>query len=162
MENKCSEHSLVGSRSILLPSIGSPSQNDQKNSSVELSHYPDKPRLARDTLVFGLSTAVNGNPTLVSIVNTPKTGSQPSVSQQSTIPQPSCLVSRSEQLQEHRFSVEVAWRIAKKWVLFQKWCRENLVYFSPSVKQVSDFFMFLLQDLNRRRSTLMATGLLID
>ena len=34
--------------------------------------------------------------------------------------------------------------------LFEKWCREHFVDFStPSVKQVSDFFMYLYQDLNR-------------
>ena len=39
--------------------------------------------------------------------------------------------------------------------LFEKWCRENLVDFStPSVKQISDFFMYLYQDLNRRPSTI--------
>ena len=72
------------------------------------------------------------------------------------------LVSRSRQLQEQGFSVEVAERIAapqrsstrtiykSKWALFEKWCRENSVDFStPSVKQSSDFFMYLYQDLNR-------------
>ena len=62
-------------------------------------------------------------------------------------------VSRSGQLQEQGFSVEVAERIAapqwsstrtiykSKWALFEKWCRENSVDFStPSVKQISDFF----------------------
>ena len=77
------------------------------------------------------------------------------------------LVSRSGQLQEQGFSVEVAETIAapqrsstrtiykSKCPLFEKWCRENLVDFStPSVKQVSDFFMYLYQDLNRRSSTI--------
>ena len=37
--------------------------------------------------------------------------------------------------------------------LFKKWYRENSVNFStPSVKQISDFFMYLYQDLNRRPS----------
>ena len=76
-------------------------------------------------------------------------------------------MSRSGQLQEQGFSVEVAERIAapqrsstrtiykSKWALFEKWCRENSVDFStPSVKQVSDFFMYLYQDLNRRPSTI--------
>ena len=89
------------------------------------------------------------------------------VSQHSTTSQPPCLVSRSGQLQEQGFSVEVAERIAapqrsstrtiyrSKWALFEKWCRENLVDFSTtSVKQVSDFFMYLYQDLNRRPSTI--------
>ena len=42
-----------------------------------------------------------------------------------------------------------------KWSLFEKWCRENSVDFSnPSAKQISDFFMYLYQDLNRRPSTI--------
>ena len=85
----------------------------------------------------------------------------------STASQPQHLVSRSGQLQEQGFSVEVAERITapqrssirtiykSKWALFEKWCRENSVDFStPSVKQVSDFFMYLYQDLNRRPSTI--------
>ena len=73
----------------------------------------------------------------------------------------------SGQLQEKRFSVEVAERIAaphrsstrtiykSNWSLFEKGCRENLVVSSTlSVKQVSDFFMYLYQDLNRHPSTI--------
>ena len=42
-----------------------------------------------------------------------------------------------------------------KWALFEKWCRENSVDFStPSVKHISDFFMYLYQDLNRLPSTI--------
>ena len=76
-------------------------------------------------------------------------------------------MSRSRQLQEQGFSVEVAERIIApqrsstrtiykaKWALCEKWCREYLVDFStPSVKQVSDFFMYLYQDLNRRPLTI--------
>ena len=76
-------------------------------------------------------------------------------------------MSRSGQLQEQGFFVEVAERIAapqrsstrttykSKWALFEKWCRENSVDFStPSVKQISDFFMYLYQNLNRRPSTI--------
>ena len=83
--------------------------------------------------------------------------SSQTVPQQSTASQSPRLVSRSEQLQEQGFSVEVAERIAapqrsstrtiykSKWVLFEKWCRENSVDFStPSVKQIPDFFMYLL------------------
>ena len=76
-------------------------------------------------------------------------------------------MSRSGQLQEQGFSVEVAERIDApqrsstrtiyklKWALFEKWCRENSVDFStPSVKHISDFFMYPYQDLNRRPSTI--------
>ena len=42
-----------------------------------------------------------------------------------------------------------------KWALFEKCCRENSIDFStPSVKQVSDYFMYLYQDLNRHPSTI--------
>ena len=50
-----------------------------------------------------------------------------------------------------------------KLALFEKWCRENLVDFStPSVKQVSDFFMYLYQELNRRLSTVDGYRTAID
>ena len=87
------------------------------------------------------------------------------VPQQSATAQPPRLVSRSGQLKEQGFSVEVAERVAapqrsstrtiykSKWALFEKWCRENSVDFStPSVKQILDFFMYLYQNLNRRPS----------
>ena len=127
-----------------------------------------RPRLARDALVLGPSAALNRDPTsTTSIKNSSQTVPQLCVSQQSTISQPPRLVSRSGQLQEQCFSVEVAESIAapqrsstrtiykSKWTLFEKWCRENSVDFStPSVKQVSYFFMYLYQDLNRRPSTI--------
>ena len=112
--------------------------------------------------------ALNRDPTTTPSVNDPtQTVPQVCVPQQPTTAEPPRLVSRSGQLQEQGFSVEVAERIAapqrsstrtiyrSKWALFEKWCRENSVDFStPSVKQISDFFMYLYQDLNRRPSTI--------
>ena len=47
------------------------------------------------------------------------------------------------------------WKILTWCHHYQKWCRENSVDFStPSVKQVSDIFMYLYQDLNRHPSTI--------
>ena len=132
--------------------------------------HRNSPRLARDALVLGPSAAaaLNRDPTTTPSVNDPtQTVAQVCVPQQPAAAQPPRLVSRSGQLQEQGFSVEVAERIAapqrsstrtiykSKWALFEKWCRENLVDFStPSVKQISDFFMYLYQDLNRRPSTI--------
>ena len=113
-------------------------------------------------------TGLNKDPTAAFGVNdSSQTVPQLCVPQQSTASQPPHLVSRSGQLQEQGFSVGVAERIAapqrsstrtiykSNWALFEKWCRENSVDFStPSVKQVSDFFMYLYQDLNRRPSTI--------
>ena len=130
-----------------------------------LPDHRSSPRLARDALVLGPSAALNRDPTASSSVNdSSQTVPQLCVPQQSTASQPPHLVSRSGQLQEQGFSVEVAERIAapqrlstrtiykSKWTLFEKWCREN--FSTPSVKQVSDFFMYLYQDLNRRPSTI--------
>ena len=117
---------------------------------------------------MGRSATLNRDPTANSGVNnSSQTVPQLCVPQQSTTSQPPRLLSRSGQLQEQGFSVEVAERIAapqrssartiykSKWALFEKWCRENSVDFStPSVKQVSDFFMYLYQDLNRWPSTI--------
>ena len=164
--HRCSKHKLVGSHCLCLPSDGSPSQGDPKDQTMQLPDHCNSPRLARDALVLGPSAALNRDPTSATSVNNPHQ-TQLCVSQQSTTSQPPHLVSRSGQLQEQGFSVEVAERIAapqrsstrtiykSKWALFEKWYRENSVDFStPSVKQVSDFFMYPYQDLNRHPSTI--------
>ena len=165
--HRCSEHKLVGSHCLCLPSHGSPSLGDPKSQAIQLPDHCNSPRLARDALILGPSAALNRDPTSTSSVkNSSQTVPQLCVPQQSTASQPPRLVSRSGQLQEQGFSVEVAERIAapqrssrtiyqSKWALFERWCRENSVDFSiPSIKQVSDFFMYLYQDLNRRPSTI--------
>ena len=166
LEHRCSEHKLDGSHCLCLPSGGSPLQGDPKNQTMPLPDHRNSPRLARDALLLGPSAALNRDPTATSSVNNPpQTVPQLCISQQSSTSKPPCLVSRSGQLQEQGFSVEVAERIAapqrsstrtiykSKWALFEKWCRENSVDFStPSVKHISDFFMYLYQDLNRRLS----------
>ena len=153
--HRCSEHKLDGSQC-------SPSQ------TTLLPDHRNGPRLARDALVLGPSAALNRDPTTTSSVNnSSQTVPQLCVPQQSTTSQPPRLVSRSGQLQEQGFSVEMAERIAalqrsstrtsynSKWAVFEKWCRENLVDFSsPAVKHISDFFMYLYQDLNRRPLTI--------
>ena len=139
-----------------------------QNQTVHLPDHCNSPRLARDALVLGPSAALNRDPTSASSVNnSSQTVPQLCASQQATTSQPQRLVSRSGQLEDQGFSVEVAERIAasqrsstrtiykSKWALFEKWCRENSMYFStPSVKQVSDFFVYLYQVLNRLPSTI--------
>ena len=151
--HRCSEHKLVGSHYLCLPSHGSPSQGNPKSPAIQLPDHCNSPRLARDALVLGPSAALNRDPTSASSVkNSSQTVPQLYVPQQSTASQPPRLVSRSGQLQEQGFSVEVAEKIVapqrsttrtiykSKWALFEKWCRENSVDFAtPSVKQVSDF-----------------------
>ena len=166
--HRCSEHKLDGSHYLCLPSNGSPSQGDPKNQAMPLPDHTNSPRLARDALVLRPSAVLNRDPTTTTSVNNPSQTEPPScVPQQSTTSQPPRLVSRSGQLQEQGFSVEVEERIAapqrsstwtiykSKWALFEKWCRENWVDFStPSVKQISDFFMYLYQHQNRHPLTI--------
>ena len=133
---------------LCLPSYGSPSQGDPKDQAMPLPDHRNSPRLARDALVLGPSAALNRDPTTTpGVNNSSQTVPQLCVPQQSSTSQPPRLVTRSGQLQEQGFSVEVAERIAasqrsstrtiykSKWALFEKWCRENSVDFStPSVK----------------------------
>ena len=152
--HRCSEHKLDGSHCLCLASDGSSSQGDPKNQTMQLPDHNNSPKLARDALVLGPSAALNRDPTAIPGVNkSSQTVPQLCVPQQSTTSQPPRLVSRSGQLQEQVFSVEVAERIAapqrssttiiykSMWALFKKWSRENSVDFStPSVKQISDIF----------------------
>ena len=119
-----------------------------------MPEHCNSPRLARDALVLGPSAALNRDPTSTSSVkNSSQTIPQLCVPQQCTASQPPRLVSRSGQLQEQGFSVEVAERIAApqrsstraKWTLFEKWCRDNSVDFSTP---------YLYQGRNRRPSTI--------
>ena len=154
--HRCSEHKLDGSHCLCLPSDGSPSQGDPKNQAMPLPNHSNSPRLARDALVLGLSAALDRDPTSTpGVNNSAQTVPQVCVPQQSATSQLPRLVSRSGQLQEQGFSVEVAERIGapqrsstrtiykSKWALFEKWYREN-----------SDFFMYLYQDLNRHPLTI--------
>ena len=112
-KKKTTKHKLVGSHCLCLPSDGSPLQGDPKDQTMQLPDHCNSPRLARDALVLGPSAALNRDPTLAtSVKNSSQTVPQLCVSQQSTTSQPPRLVSRSGQLQEQGFSVEVAERIA--------------------------------------------------
>ena len=109
--HRCSEHKLDKSHCLCLPSNDSPSQGDPKNQTILLPDHRNSPRLARDALVLGPSATLNRDPTS-SVNNSSQTVPQLCVPQQSTSSQPPRLVSRSGQLQEQGFSVEVAERIA--------------------------------------------------
>ena len=111
--HRCSKHKLDGSHCLCLPSDGSPSQGDPKNQAMQVRDHCYSPRLARDALVLGPGAALNRDTTsATSVNNSSQTVPQLCVSQQSTTSQPPHLVSRSAQLQEQGFSVEVAERIA--------------------------------------------------
>ena len=66
---RCSEHKLVGSQYLCLPSHASPSQGDPKNQAMQMPHHCNSFRLAMDALVLGPSAALNRDPTLITSVN---------------------------------------------------------------------------------------------
>ena len=107
--HRCSEHKLDRSHCLCLPSDGSPSQGDPKDQAMPLPDDRNIPRLARDALVLGPSAAVNRDPTTTPSVNdSTQTVPHGCVPQKSATSQPPRQVSRSGQLQEQGFSVEVA------------------------------------------------------
>ena len=111
--HRCSKHRLDQPHGLCLPSYGSPSLGDPKDQAMPLPDHRDSPRLARDALVLGPSAALDRDPATTPSVNDPtQTVPQVCVPQQPPAAQPPCLVSRSGQLQEQGFSVEVAERIA--------------------------------------------------
>ena len=80
---------------------------------MQLLDHCNSPRLARDDLVLGPSAALNRDPTsATSINNSSQTVPNYVISQPFTTSQPPRLVSKSGQLLEQGFSVEVAERIA--------------------------------------------------
>ena len=130
--HRCSKHKLVRFHSLCLPSNGSPSQGDPQDQTMQLPDHCNSPRLARDALDLGPSAALNRDPTsATSINNSLQTVPKLCVSQKSTTSQPPHLVSRSGQLQEQGFSVEMSERITatqrsstrtiykSKWALFE-------------------------------------------
>ena len=130
--HRCSEHKLDGSH---CPPTYPPMALLHRvilNQAMPLPDHCNSPRLTRDALVLGPSAALNRDPTTTSGVNnTSQTVPRLCVPQQSTTSQPPRLVSRSGQLQEQGFSVEVADRTAapqgssartiykSKWALFE-------------------------------------------
>ena len=85
MKNIYTEHRLIRSHSICLPSLGSPSPGDPENMSMQLPHNTNSPWLARTALVLGFSAALNGDSTpTASVNNTSPAVTQPSLSQLTT------------------------------------------------------------------------------
>ena len=159
---------LDRSHCLCLPSDRSPSQGDPKNQAMLLPDHRSSPRLARDALVLGPSAALNRYPTATSGVNDSSQQSHNYV-----------FHSNPQHLNLHAWCLRVD--SSKNKASLWRWQRELLhlrghqqepstsqsgpylrngaekIWWTsplPSVKQVSDFFMYLYQDLNRRPSTI--------
>ena len=99
--HRCSEHKLDRSHCLCLLSYSSHSKGDKKNQAMPLPNHSNIPRLARDALVLGPSTALNRDPTAnPGVNNSSQTVPQLCVPQQSATSQPQRLLSRCGQLRE--------------------------------------------------------------
>ena len=142
---------------LCLPSDSSPSQGDPKNQAMQLPDHCNSPRLARDALVLGPSTTEI--PLQLPVSTTLLKQSHNYVFHSNP---------QHLNLQAWCLGVDASKNKASLW----RWQRELLPlkhhqqgpstiqsepyldFSTPSVKQVSDFFMYLYQDLNRRPSTI--------
>ena len=68
--HRCSEHKLVGSHCLCLPSHGSPSQDDPKVQAKQLPHHSNSHRLAGDALVWDLVQLSTEIPLQLSVLTT--------------------------------------------------------------------------------------------
>ena len=123
---------------------------DPENLSVQLSDNPYSPMLTRDARILGHGATLNGKPT-------PFTSYFSSSLANVCFTTPQCLNCKAWLLGLNSSKNKASlWKVVErtaapqcsstrtvyksKWALFEKFCRDNLVYFSsPSVKQVSDF-----------------------
>ena len=110
--HRCPKHNWSGLTAYAYPPTAL-FHKEIQNQAVYLPDHCNNPRLARDALVLGPSAALNRDPTSASSVNnSSQTVPQLCASQQATTSKPQRLVSRSGQLQEQVFSVEVAEKIS--------------------------------------------------
>ena len=165
----CSKFLLGGSSPVCLSTNSPPGQCGEQTPAPRLrkanSHRPE---LVQHALVLGSSGAVSSDSSLPA--STPQFGGatiQWEPSQGSGRSEPSCLAPRVEAIKRQGFSDQVAARIKApqrpsaraiyeaKWALFVRWCQSNLVdFWSPSIKQVADFLLFLFQQKRRQPSTI--------
>ena len=166
--NRCIEHLLGGSGRLCVLSSGSHSSGDSKDDHLQVQNHHDCTRVARDVLVLGSGGAVHK----ASSETSPVGGSvdsafQQQTSQQSDLPESSCLASGVSHEYSERFSEEVAKRIKEpqrhssrriyesRWSIFGKWCEESQVDVSnPTIPDVADFLNCLFKERNLKPSTI--------
>ena len=166
--SRCPQHSMGKHGCLHVPSHCPAAQGCTKTSITNMQDNSDSPRLADKTMVLGPGGDVSGHSkTTTTHTHSAKTTTEQPLPCQPSIPEPPHLVSRSSALQEHGFTAEVAERIAapqrlstrsiytSKWTVFQRWCTEKQVVFrSPSIGDICNFFWYLFNDLNRCPSTI--------
>ena len=166
--NRCIEHLLGGSGRLCVLSSGSHSSGDSKDDHLQVQNHHDCTRVARDVLVLGSGGSVHKASSETSLVGgSVDSAFQQQTSQQSDVPESSCLASGVSHEYSERFSEEVAKRIKEpqrhssrriyesRWSIFGKWCEESQVDVSnPTIPEVADFLNCLFKERNLKPSTI--------
>ena len=166
--NRCIEHLLGGSGRLCVLSSGSHSSGDSKDDHLQVQNHHDCTRVARDVLVLGSGGSVHKASSETSLVGgSVDSAFQQQTSQQSDVPESSCLASGVSHEYSERFSEEVAKRIKEpqrhssrriyesRWSIFGKWCEESQVDVSnPTIPEIADFLNCLIKERNLKPSTI--------
>ena len=165
----CSQSCMGKSGCVCLPSSLPPQSSGVQAHGSRLSQDDsDRPRLAKHTVVLGSSQSVESD-SLQSPIEEGSVNStfQRSPPQEPKSPKSAHLAPRVSSIQKQGFSDEVAVRIEapqrsstravykSKWAIFVKWCESNEVdFWSPSLKQVADFLLYLFKERHLQPSTI--------
>ena len=148
--NRCSQHELLGSRIICLPSNCSHAQGDSKDTTVQLCNNTDSPRMARNALVLGSSSTLNRNSTTInSVSNTIQAVLRNQVKSKvvHSNPQYISLYAWCRRVSNSKNKVSLLkWQ--REFVPLKRHQQEPSIsqsrpFLKPTIKQVSDFFMHL-------------------
>ena len=169
LESGCSKRSLARSGCLCFSPGGSSGEGGLQvdGSRIQKSHSHCT-RVAQHAMVLGSGQYVNTNSPKSAESREPIDSTLQSVSSQGpSQSEPACMAPRAFAIQQAGFSEEVATRIEaperrstraiyeSKWSVFVRWCEEHKVDFrSPSIKQITDFLLYLFQEKRLQPSTI--------
>ena len=169
LESGCSQRSLARSGCLCFSPGGSPREGGLQvdGSRIPQSHSHCT-RVAQHVMVLGSGQHVSTDSPKSAESREPVDSTLQSVSSQGpSQSEPACMAPRAFAIQQAGFSEEVATRIEapqrrstraiyeSKWSVFVRWCEEHKVDFrSPSIKQISDFLLYLFQEKHLQPSTI--------
>ena len=168
-ESGCPQRSLARSGCLCFSPGGPPGEGGLQvdGSRIPQSHSHCT-RVAQHVMVLGSGQHVSTDSPKSSESREPVDSTLQSVSSQGpSKSEPACMAPRAFAIQQAGFSEEVATRIEapqrrstraiyeSKWSVFVRWCEEHKVDFrSPSIKQISDFLLYLFQEKHLQPSTI--------
>ena len=169
LESGCSKRSLARSGCLCFSPGGSPREGGlQADGSRITQSHSHCSRVAQHAMVLGSGQHVSTDSPKSAESREPIDSTLQSVSSQGPSQSESaCMAPRAFAIQQAGFSEEVATRIEapqrrltraiyeSKWSVFVRWCEEHQVDFrSPSIKQISDFLLYLFQEKHLQPSTI--------